>query len=466
LKRALLLTLCASLSGCGYLPFQQVEPVDTKFVLLGPDGIAVARAITGAAQCPDIVLDGTAQMMTVRMPPGTIPLRPTRSNPSLSKPSAFPVLTCEATIPKGTLRATIHGDALPLPKGNPQRIVVLGDTGCRIKVGDNVFQNCSDPLRWPFERVANAAAATAPDLVIHVGDYHYRENACPRSELGCAGSPWGYGWDAWRADFFQPARKLFAAAPWIVIRGNHESCARAGQGWWRFLDTRPVAPRQDCNAAVDDVIGDYSEPYVVPLDAARDTEFIVFDSSLVGVAPLAPTDLMYRNYHAQLIRAFARTAGTPRTFFMSHHPVLGFAANPSRPQSPYPGNAGLQSVLHNLHPTVLFPPNIEALLAGHNHIFQMVSFSTAHPPQFISGNAGDWVDPPFPTPFPPGLQPAPGAVVAEIVSTNRFGFMAMERAGTGWTMTARDLHGAALTTCTLGERKARCAPIENPWAKP
>lgn len=461
-----MLMLVAALPGCGDLPHLHVEPVHTQFVLLGPEGIPVARAITSAAQCPDIVLDGSTQAMTVRMPPATIPLRPTRSDPSLSKPSSFPVLTCEATIPKGTLSATIGGSPLPLPKANPQRIVVLGDTGCRIKVSENAFQNCDDPLQWPFERVANAAAATAPDLVIHVGDYHYRENACPAVTPGCFGSPWGYGWDAWHADLFHPARKLFAAAPWIVIRGNHESCARAGQGWWRFLDTRPVSPRQNCDAAEDDVVGDYSEPYVVPLDAAGSTEFIVFDSSLVGVVPLAPTDLMYSNYHRQLTSAFARTANTPRTFFMSHHPVLAFAANPSRPQSPFPGNAGLQSVLQNLHPTVLFPPNIEALLAGHNHVFQMVSFATAQPPQFVSGNAGDWVDQPFPTPFPAGLEPSPGAVVAEIVATNRFGFMAMERAGTGWTMTAWDLHGAALTTCTLGERKARCAPIANPWVRP
>jgi hypothetical protein len=150
---------------------------------------------------------------------------------------------------------------------------------------------------------------------------------------------------------------------------------------------------------------------------------------------------------------------------MSHHPVLAFAANPSNPQAPFPGNAGLQSVLQSLHPTVLFPPNIEALLAGHNHVFEMVSFATAQPPQFVSGNAGDWVDQPFPSPFPPGLQPAPGAVVAELVATNRFGFMTMDRAAAGWNMTAWDVHAVALTTCTLGERKARCAPIENPWTK-
>ena len=40
MKRAWLLTLVASLAGCATLPFLQVEPVDTQFVLLGPDSIA------------------------------------------------------------------------------------------------------------------------------------------------------------------------------------------------------------------------------------------------------------------------------------------------------------------------------------------------------------------------------------------------------------------------------------------
>jgi hypothetical protein len=56
-------------------------------------------------------------------------------------------------------------------------------------------------------------------------------------------SPWGYGWDTWKADFFDPAQALLKAAPWVMVRGNHETCTRAGQGWWRFLD--PVLCKAD-----------------------------------------------------------------------------------------------------------------------------------------------------------------------------------------------------------------------------
>jgi hypothetical protein len=459
----MVMMLAAMIAGCAAPP-RAPEPAAQRtyaFVLLGDEGGAIARAITPLASCPVIEIDGVAVAMDVRAGPGTMPLRPTRSEPALSKPSAFPVLVCDKAIPQGAARASILGRALPLPKANPQRIVVIGDTGCRIKTADNVFQACNDSKEWPFAGVARAAAAAAPDLVIHVGDYHYRENECPAGNLLCAGSPWGYGWDAWEADVFAPAEPLLRAAPWIVVRGNHESCARAGQGWWRFLDPRPLAPRQDCNAAADDAIGDYSEPYAVPLGTGRDadTQFIVFDSSLVGVLPLPADNAMHVQYRRQYEKAFALAARRPNTFFMNHHPVLAFAPNPLRPDAPYPGNGALQSVLNGLQPTVLFPPTVKALLSGHVHLFEVVGFSTPQPPQFVSGNGGDWIDTPLPIPLPPGVVPAPGTVIAGIVATNRFGFMTMERDGARWRMVAHDRDGTPKISCALNERQASCLPV-------
>ena len=83
--------------------------------------------------------------------------------------------------------------------------------------------------------------------------------------------------------------------------------------------------------------------------------------------------------------------------------MLGFAANPGNPHDrPFPGNGGAAVGAAPLYRGVLFPPNIDALLSGHNHVFEIVSFAIAHPPQFITGNGGDWADEPFPVPFPQG----------------------------------------------------------------
>ena len=124
------------------------------------------------------------------------------------------------------------------------------------------------------------------------------ENACPAGNAGCANSPWATVGTPGMRDFFTPARSPLAAAPWVFVRGNHESCNRAGQGWWRLLDFRSRVAGHDCNIASDDERGDYSEPYAVPISG--DTQFVVFDSSRVGVNALVPSDPMYRNYAAEL----------------------------------------------------------------------------------------------------------------------------------------------------------------------
>jgi hypothetical protein len=372
------------------------------------------------------------------------------------------VLVCDALLGARTIRASVGGRALPVPKRRPERIVVIGDTGCRLKRADGIFQACNDRDAWPFADVADAAAAMHPDLVVHVGDYHYRENACPAGDAGCAGSPWGYGWDAWDADFFTPAKRLLAAAPWIVVRGNHESCDRAGQGWWRFLDPRPLVAGRDCDDPASDVTGDFSDPYAVPIGV--DAQFLVFDSSKVGVAALAASDAMYRTYTAQMASAFALANRRPgmHNLFMNHHPVLGFA--PDRRQQPtglYPGNGSLQSVLRPMNGEILFPRSVDALLAGHVHLFETVAYTTAQPAQIISGNGGAWADVPLPRPLPSGATPAPGATVQSVVSTNRAGFLLLERdgpAGGAWRLEARNRRGDPLTTCALRDRRTRCQP--------
>jgi hypothetical protein len=462
IRGAMAIAGLALVAGCATLPApppERVAGLRYVYVVLGDEGRPVARAITGDLDCPAIDFDGAAQPMEARARPVTV-LPRARAGLGVTKPASFPVLTCEKAIPPGLQRASVAGQALPLPKAAPRRVVVLGDTGCRLAAFGNAWQACNDPVAWPFKALADGAAAAAPDLVIHVGDYHYREDACPAGNAGCAGSPWGYGWDAWEADFFAPAKALLATAPWIVVRGNHESCNRAGQGWWRFLDPRPLEPRRTCDDPVNDAIGDFSPSYAVPLGTGRaaDTQFVVFDSSAVGLAPLAPTDPMYRNYHAQFDQAFALVARRPNNFFVLHHPVLGFAANPAKPDTPWPGNAALQSVMRAFYPETLFPPAVQASFAGHNHVFEVVSFSTPHPAQFVFGNGGDWLDSPLRLPLAPGQTPAPGAVVADIVALREFGYATMERDGEGWRFVARDTKGAVMTACRLAGKRARCDP--------
>ena len=114
----------------------------------------------------------------------------------------------------------------------------------------------------------------------------------------------------------------------------------------------------------------------------------------------------------------------------NHHPILGFAAKKDKQGEVklLPGNQGIQSVFGAINPLIL-PPRINALLSGHVHVWQEVSFSSPHPTQFVAGFSGTMEDVvPLPAVLPPGATPAPGAVVEHHSSwVNGFGFMTMER---------------------------------------
>ena len=441
------------------------EPYLRTFMLMGADGARIARAVTSEATCPEMSVDGRPVPMSVRAPIETVAQRPTISDPADSKPSVFALTTCEAVAPAQAHVVRIAGHDLPLPPAVVRRMVVIGDTGCRLKKTENAVQACNDPKAYPFAQVAAAVARWKPDLVVDVGDYLYRETACPAGVAGCAGSPWGYGSDAWRADFLDPAEPMLAAAPLALARGNHESCNRGGQGWRRFLDTHPFVADQSCDRAADDDAGNFSTPFAVPL--GEGAQLILFDSSDTSAGPLAPGDVRVARYRDTYAGIAALAARAPHNILVDHHPILGFAAKQSKSGEVtlLPGNGGLQSVFGALSPTFV-PPNVDVLLSGHIHLWEMVSFSSAHPAQFIAGFSGTQEDTvPLPPAPPAGATPAPGAVVQAMSSwIAGFGFMTLERSGPDrWRAQVRDVTGAVLNTCKITGSKASCAkPVVPP----
>jgi hypothetical protein len=296
--------------------------------------------------------------------------------------------------------------------------------------------------------------------VIHVGDFEYRESPCPANIAECADSPWGFGWDAWQADFFTPAAPLLAAAPWVMARGNHEICARAGQGWWRFLDSHPFQPGRDCNNANDDMLGDYSAPYAVPLGAGA--QLIVFDSSKTTGKPLAKNDPAYSIYFNQFKQVDQLASQAPFSIFVEHHPILGFAPEKGKAGGVEvrPGNPALQSVMQDIHPQRLFDANVQLLLAGHVHLFEAITFASDHPMQIVSGNGGSSPDVDLPSVLPAQATPFVNARVAHFNSTSQSGFMTMERAtvnATEWTIKSWDKNGVLMTTCIVSKEKKTCS---------
>ncbi len=431
--------------------------VQAAWVVLGDNGQAIARAVAAGAECPGMLIDGAAVAMTLRAEAGTVPQRPTAGGPADAKPSAFPVASCEHLLPPTAQKASVGHFSLPLPRAQPQRIVVVGDSGCRMKQAENAWQDCSDGKAWPFAQIARVAAGFKPDLVLHVGDYHYRESPCPEGMAGCRQSPWGYGWDAWQADFFVPAAPLLAAAPWVMARGNHEECARAGQGWFRFLDVRPYEAARSCNDPANDADANYSQPYAVPVGS--DAQIIVFDSAKAGKAPLDPANpgdaAVFAKYRAQF-QEVGRLAARPgvMSMFADHHPILGLT--PRTADSVFGGNRALLSVMKTVNGGAYFPPGVAVALHGHTHLFEAIDFASDHPATFLSGNSGDNVDRSLPDPLPAGSSPAAGVTIDRITHSNSFGFLVMDRGLQGWTVKAYRRDGSVMTTCLLEQRKVSC----------
>ena len=440
-----------------------VQP-EAVFTVQAEGQRVLVRALTRDIVCPAIAWDDQAtQPMSVRVGPATVPVRGDSAQQD-SKPAVFDVLSCEATWPQGVRRARVADRDVPAPASAIQRIVIIADTGCRMKASENAFQPCNDPVKWPFAKVAQSAAALKPDLVLHIGDIHYRESPCPQGNTGCAGSLWGYGYDAWQADFFTPASPLLAAAPWIFVRGNHETCFRAGQGWFRFIDTQAWREQRSCNDPALDADADYSMPYAVPL--AVDTQLIVFDSSRTNGKPFASTDTAYGKYLQQLKTVAELTQQKTNSFFMSHHPLLAVAPVKKQSQFKPAGNEGLQSVFAALYPQRLFPDGVTVAMHGHVHLFESISFKSAHPVSLVMGNSGSANEGLVPEVLPPGAKLYEGAEVDDYAARSDYGFATLDRlaanAGGGWMLTEYTVDGQAVIQCKIVGAKSRCHKLNAP----
>jgi hypothetical protein len=405
------------------LPPAAEARIFAQWVELGPEGSSTVRAITDDL-CPQVIFDGIPALMNVRAEPGY--------KIENVKPAVFSVRSCELQVPPGAVAATLDGRVLPLPRPNPQRILVFGDTGCRIARDE--LQDCDDPAAWPFPKIAAAAAIARPDLVIHVGDYHYREAPCPAERKGCAGSPWGYGFDAWNADFFEPAAPLLAAAPWIMARGNHEDCARAGEGWIRFLDFLPAGANcRDLTGIFVARLGDFG---IVVVDGAHADDSKGHIDELAGL----------------LRRQFAEVAPKVpgEAWLVSHRPLNAMRGAPG----------GLTNEVENAVQEQAFgsimPPGVRMTVAGHIHFFQAVDFGGVRPPQLVVGTGGDNL-----AEVPPVSiigATINGRKVVNSVTYSGFAYMVWDRTGNLWTGKLFDADGKALDRCRLLDRSLICGP--------
>jgi hypothetical protein len=394
----------------------QAQAVLSQWVQVSSSGGSEARIVTSEA-CPAITVDGASLPTTERAAPNTY----------------FPVHLCSAEIPFGAKFATLNGVALPLFHQYPKRIMVFGDTGCRIT--GSVAQDCSDPKAWPFPLIAAEAAKMKPDLVIHVGDYLYREAPCPAGNTACAGSPYGDNWPAWAADFFTPAAPLLASSPFVFVRGNHEDCTRSGPGWLRLLGPLPFDPVAGCVAHIP--------LYAIPLG---DVNLAVMDDAD------APDTAIDHDLLGEYETDFARLAAmnTPPLWLAAHRPIWG-AVTLTRMGMTMTGGGNRTLIAALTDPNAL--GHVSLMLSGHIHTFEAMNYRGELPPQLIAGFGGDNLDA-----APPDLSGInlAGTTVKDGISLGGFGFLMMVREQPGWRIDVYRVDGTIEEHCKFAGRRVDC----------
>jgi hypothetical protein len=390
----------------------------SQWVQLTPGGAEV-RAITTSARCPEIGNGDETVRMQLRGAPD----------------ANFPYRLCAAPYSTGASNysasaAGVTSTQLPPLSAAPQRIIVFGDTGCRIK--DQAVQACNDPKAWPFAQIAAEAAALKPDLVIHVGDYLYRETPCPAGNAGCAGSPYGDNWPTWDADFFTPAAPLLAAAPFVFLRGNHEDCTRAGLGWLRLLGPLAFDHAAPCIA--------HLSPYAVPLGAMT---LVAMDNANAPDTTIE-SDLL-PDYRADFA---ALPAATTPVWLAMHRPIWGAVSGPAG--IAVGGNRTIIAALPGAHAL----DGVALMLAGHIHTFEALNYAGSTPPQLVAGFGGDNLDA---TPADLSGVNLSGQEVKDGLSLPGFGFLLMTREGDDWRIDVHAVDGTIEEVCHFASRRLDCA---------
>ena len=429
------------------------------WVQLLPDEIPIANArlvraiVTEGDRCPRITRNREPLDMEPRLP---------------TVRAAFPILLCEIKL-DGSSTAYLGSILLPTRSDNPTHVIGIGDTGCRMVHWQ--IQSCLSGVEWPFAAVASSAAKTidqykSQTIIVHVGDYHYRENPCADVSPECGGSPFGDNWATWEEEFFKPAAPLLLAAPWVMVRGNHENCNRAGAGWLFFFAL--PGQRKTQNACESDLtsyslnIGQTADGRarrLVVLDTAYDDNTYDIEKRCRTYAEwldeLRPSGAeIWLTLHQPLwMRNSDGSANTDKASEACKNGTTKSALNVMRAR------------FDSAAPTRL----ARLVLSGDVHLFQFFQPSDEFMPvQAVVGNGGTKLDDLKSLAAGVGARTRQSDLSSEVdsfgvkgaaLSIARHGFTTFSLVGSTWTMSPFDASGKIMASCRFSE-----APTSSPSA--
>lgn len=345
----------------------------------------------------------------------------------------YPTLVCQILLPPSARQVTLNEQVFSINPAPLKRIVLLGDTGCKVADYENIYQFCNNPSLWPFHQISTQIASLNPDLIIHTGDYIYRESPCPKDNYGCKNTPFGHNQATWDADWFTPAAPMLHTAPFIFSRGNHETCKRAGEGWFRYL-----APRRHFNQCIEN-----TSPWFA---RSSSLQFAILDTASIKNTQKKTLVSLYSGQINE-INTYSNSQSNKSTWIISHRPFWSYGAN-------LPNQLG-KSKTKTLQKAIKKNPlsaSIDAIISGHIHLAQVIDFEGMRPTQIIAGNGGS--DLANPAKMPNKID---GLAINIQKSRYQYGFIVMDKTKQNhWKISLRDVAGDELIHCTLIRKTLFC----------
>jgi hypothetical protein len=201
------------------------------------------------------------------------------------------------------------------------------------------------------------------------------------------GSPNEDTWVGWKADWFQPAQAIFSAAPLVLARGNHESCSRAGTGYF-FLLEPGVSPPDTCQRIYTAIYDPANPPPTVaqPDWVARigAIDIVMLDSSSANDTEVQNEEI-YEHLGRRAVSLLRKRNATG--WLLTHRPVYGWERFGGADSQPSWTNLTLEAALDPL----IRP--FAAIVSGHLHLFQTVELP-GRPAQLTLGDGGTLLDNP------------------------------------------------------------------------
>ena len=170
-------------------------------------------------------------------------------------------------------------------------------------------------------------------------------------------------------------------------------------------------------------------------------QLLMVDTSAAKDAAVDPKQVAK---YTELLKPFAASSG----WLVEHHPIWGLKHDASDQ-----GDAPLTAVMQQSYEGAGLA-NIGLVLAGHTHLFEILSYSGGRPPQIVAGDAGTSLaskiqkDLKGETVF--------GTQVESGTSRHEFGFTMLEHKKRRWNLALKDPSAKTLASCKIEGKAVHC----------